>query len=132
MRVQRAVTITAIVWTALIGLFLLFGTTWGTLTANQGVVEQGKLVPRATHSTRFAIQGPTSLLAIAFPMILAAAPLFGGNSRRTVLFVSATFLVVFSILATSSGGLLYIPAAFLLLLGAMRRSNASTLPEQAA
>jgi hypothetical protein len=124
MRLQRAAVIAAIAWTVLVAWFFLFGTVGGTLTASHGVVQRGKLMPTASYSTGFKSQQPTGLVAIAFPMVLAAAPLFARRERRTVLFVTGILLLVLSVLTASSGGLFYVPAALLLLLGTIRASNA--------
>jgi hypothetical protein len=63
-------------------------------------------------------QGTWTILLLAVPVIIAALPLlFGG--RKALATVSGALLAVLALLSSFSIGLLYLPAALLLLIGAV-------------
>jgi hypothetical protein len=115
MRFQRLAIIGAICWTALVGYLFSSGSAYVVLTSGSNGRDQ-----QAAHRVaQLAIEGGRPFLALAFPVILAAIPLFGQNSRRALLLVAGTMLLVFSILGAASGGVFYLPAALVLLLAAI-------------
>jgi hypothetical protein len=121
MRVQRALIVGAIAWTVLIGIFFMFGPVYVTASASYGANQPGSpaVKPIETHATGFQVNGYGRMGPIALPIVLAAAPLFAGKSRRVVQLVAGTLLLVFCMLAALSIGAFYLPAAIVTLLGAI-------------
>ena len=126
MRFQRLAIIGAICWAALVGYLFLSGSAHVVFIRESGGPEQ-----RAEASQGLAhlsIEGERPFLALAFPVILAAVPLFAQRSRRMLLLLAGILLFVFSILGAASGGTFYLPAATLLLLAAIPRATSHVPP----
>ena len=121
MRLQRGLIVGAIAWSVLIGIFFMFGPVYVTASASYGADPAGSPAaqPIERHATGFQVNGYGGMGPIVFPIVLAAAPLFAGKSRRVVQLVAGTLLLVFCMLAALSIGAFYLPAAILTLLGAI-------------
>jgi len=117
MRFQRLAIVGAICWAALVGYLFLSGSTFFVFVGDPGGPEQQAEASR--RLAQLSIEGERPFLALAFPVVLAAVPLFTQSSRRMLLLVAGTLLLVFSILGAATGGMLYLPAGTLLLLAAI-------------
>jgi hypothetical protein len=117
MRFQRLAIIGAICWTVLVGYWFSFGSASVvvTISGSDGREQHALATQRAAQ---LAIEGGSPFLALVYPVILAAVPLFAQSSRRVLLLVG-TMLLGFSILGAASGGVFHVPAALLLLLAAI-------------
>ncbi len=118
MRFQRLAIIGAVCWTVLVGLLLLFGPTYVVANGSYSVGARPGQPGAHDFASQFVIAAP-NLFAIVFPVILAAVPLFGQQSRRVLALVAGMLLLVLSLLAAMSFGIFYLPAAALLLLSAI-------------
>jgi hypothetical protein len=115
MKFQRLAIVGAICWTVIAG-YLLFDVGGYVQVSTALTIKE---FSAATNRTFQFDLGRRSFLAIAFPVVLAAAPLFANASRRFVLLISGTLLLIFSILGAAAGAALYMPAALLLLVAAI-------------
>ena len=118
---QRLAIIVAICWTAFLGFLFSSGVAYlFFITDTDGPAQK---TMAAHHAAQFAVDGrQRPFIGLVFPVILAAAPLFAQRSRRALLLVVGTMLLVLSILGSDSGGVFYLPAAMLLLFAAIPSS----------
>jgi hypothetical protein len=115
---QRLAIIGAICWTALLGFWFSSGVAYLFFISDTNSPAQQATA--AHRAAQFAVNGAQRpFIGLAFPVILAAAPLFAHRSRRVLLLLMGTMLLVLSISGSDSGGVFYLPAATLLLLAAI-------------
>ena len=121
MRLQPAAIMGAIAWAVFVALLFLFGPAYGTQRSSYDVAERGAQAGATTlsYSTGLSVNGPDVIVPLAIPIILAIVPLFVKKTRRVLLLVSGSFMLLFCILGAASVGLLYTPTAFLLLVAAL-------------
>ena len=126
MRLQRVAIIVAICWTVLVGVFFLFGPVYVSVSGSYGL-NPARELHRATKAsaTGFEVNGAGGFVPLAFPVVLAAAPLFARRSRRVIMLLTGTLLLAFCILAALSVGIFYLPAALLILFGAIPSRQAA-------
>src|SRR5687767_1915323 len=114
MRFKRAAPIISLSWAVAVGLFVLFGPLYASASGRIAVDESGNNGFPVTygHASGLEVNGPSILFAVSVPILLTLAPVL--NARRAVRLVSGSVLLFLCFLAALSIGILYIPAALLL------------------
>lgn len=119
---RRLLPAFAFLWTIGAGIYLLCAPTYEGVRSENTL---GTTISAVTGSTRadatlLAIEGPTALIPLALPVLLALVPLLVSSRRRTIAAGTAGLLLgAFSLLGAMTIGFYYLPAALLLLLGAI-------------
>jgi hypothetical protein len=128
---QRLSLITAFFWTAAVGLFNVFGPIYA--LGSQG--SAGDRYGNQIHTPivlgyQSGLEGGGAWIAfiVMIPVLLAGAPLL--IHRREARIVSGSLLLVFCVVGAASIGLLYLPAAILLIASGMAKPKLTRLYSQ--
>lgn len=127
MKMQNVATTAALFWAVGAAAFFLFAPVYGTLRTSYSTEPDGRVVEGPVvqgHRTGLDVNGPEVLIALTIPILIAAAPLAAAKARRGAQIVAGALLLVFSILGAASVGMLYVPSALLLLIGAIPQEGA--------
>jgi primosomal replication protein N len=81
-----------------------------------------------THSTLIEVNGPRVLVALAFPVLVALAPLL--FPHRSLRIGAAVVLGAFAIVSGFSIGLFYLPSAAAMLAAALSRKRVMSVCDQ--
>lgn len=123
MRFQRVAPIISLLWAIAVGLFVLFGPLYASGSGGIAVDKSGNGVAfpiNYGHASGLEVNGPWILFVVSVPILLTLAPVL--IRRRAVRLVSGSVLLFLCFLAALSIGILYVPAALLLV--------ASGIPKQ--
>lgn len=119
MRFQRIAPITAFFWTVAVALFEVFGPSYRTASSTSSV----DTITRG-YKTGLEVNGSRVVFVVVIPVLLTIAPLL--LQRRRVRIVSGGLLLIFCMVAAASIGLLFLPAALLLIVSGMAMQNAAS------
>jgi hypothetical protein len=127
MTLRRALTIAPVAWAAGVALFFLFAPVYGTVTDSVHVARDPhggpNIVTRSStrgHQSGLEGSGPSMILSLSIPILLALAPILVRAQPRTVRLTAGALLLVYCVLGALSVGLFFLPSALLLLISAVR------------
>jgi hypothetical protein len=129
MRFQRLSLITAFFWTAAVSFFNVYGPIYS--LATEGSTPAGEQVRMPiVLGYQTGLEGGAAWIAfvVIIPFLLASAPLL--IHRREARVISGTLLLVFCVVGATSIGLLYLPAAILLIASGLAKPKLQRLYAQ--
>ena len=131
MRFQRLAPIITFFWTVALGFFNVFGPVYARASTASSVDRYGNEVvtmfPRS-YTSGLEVNGARIVYAVMIPILLTTVPLL--VPRRMIQVVFGIMLLVFSLISAASIGLLYLPAA-ILLIASGRHKHESPRPDSA-
>jgi hypothetical protein len=132
MRVQRLAPIIAFFWTIALGFFNVFGPVFASASTASSIDKYGNEVvtmfPRS-YASGLEVDGARIVYAVMIPILLTILPLVA--HRRILQVVFGSMLLVFCLISAASIGLLYLPAA-ILLIASGRHKQESPRPDSAS
>lgn len=127
-RATRVSAYAALGWTLLATLYLLLAPTRSWESTSQTTSGTGEVVTTATsgHETLLAGEGPSVLIVLAVPVVLAAAGAWPWTARRArrARLVAGWLLLIGVLAGAMTIGLFYLPAAVLLLVSGFKAPHA--------
>lgn len=113
---RGALNALASLWAAGVALYLLFAPTYETSVSTYGPNSTASSNKISGYATLLDVNGPEILFVLSIPILLALSPLTFRKHRRAALLGAGALMLCFCILGALSVGMLYLPAALLLLL----------------